>query len=141
PQNETQQWIADAWSGVLNKQQIGIHDDFFEIGGDSLKVLHVLTLLKPQFPNLKIADLFAYKTIIQLAEYALQLDDKMNIEATSPTIEHTIDLVEFPARIQTSYSGLLNTTHVLLTGATGYLGSHLLYELLQQSNAHIYALV
>ncbi|ODP29730.1 Plipastatin synthase subunit [Paenibacillus nuruki] len=141
PQNETQQWIADAWSGVLNKQQIGIHDDFFEIGGDSLKVLHVLTLLKPQFPNLKIADLFAYKTIIQLAEYALQLDDKMNIEATSPMIEHTIDLVEFPARIQTSYSGLLNTTHVLLTGATGYLGSHLLYELLQQSDAHIYALV
>ncbi|XRD24775.1 SDR family oxidoreductase [Lysinibacillus fusiformis] len=35
----------------------------------------------------------------------------------------------------------LPMTSVLLTGATGYLGSHVLYELLVTTNAHIYCLI
>ncbi|WP_458119279.1 non-ribosomal peptide synthetase family protein [Paenibacillus sp. Z6-24] len=142
PQNETEQRIADAWAQVLNKQEIGIHDDFFSIGGDSLHVIHVLVLLKPHYPSLKIADFFEHKTIAGLAICASQQQsaEPPNVEAL-PVRELT-DLVEYPETVKgAALPSLRPASNVLITGATGYLGSYLLFELLQQSDAHVYALV
>ncbi len=50
PSNEAEKKIAQAWGDVLGISKIGVHDDFFTIGGHSLKVLRVLTLLKENFP-------------------------------------------------------------------------------------------
>ena len=44
-----------------------MHDDFFTIGGHSLKVLRVLTLLKEDFSHLTIQDFFKERTIYGLA--------------------------------------------------------------------------
>ncbi|WP_082096853.1 non-ribosomal peptide synthetase family protein [Paenibacillus wulumuqiensis] len=141
PQNETQQRIADAWAQVLNKQEIGIHDDFFSIGGDSLHVIHVLVLLKPHYPGLKIADFFEHKTIEGLAVCATQQQVEPAKAESIPTRELT-DLVEYPEKVKGSaLPSLRAAANVLITGATGYLGSYLLFELLQQSDAHVYALV
>lgn len=142
PQTETEQRIADAWSEVLNRQHIGIQDDFFAIGGDSLHVIHVLTLLKPHYPALKIADFFDCKTIAALATRAeLPGGGQAELLPFTPSGE-LIDLVEYPEQAATfAPDTLLPATQVLLTGATGYLGSYLLYELLNRSEAHVYALV
>lgn len=143
PSTETEQRLAAAWSEVLNREQIGIHDDFFSIGGDSLHVIHVLVLLKSDYPGLKIADFFECKTIAALAARAeLPGGGQADILPFTPSGE-LIDLVEFPERVNVAspQEMLKPTTGVLLTGGTGYLGSYLLYELLQRSEAHIYALV
>ncbi|WP_017813581.1 non-ribosomal peptide synthetase [Paenibacillus shenyangensis] len=143
PQNETQQRIADAWAQVLNKQEIGIHDDFFSIGGDSLHVIHVLVLLKPHYPSLKIADFFEHKTIAGLAVCAAEEQvTEESVHAETLPIRELTDLVEYPETVKgTDLPALRTASHVLITGATGYLGSYLLHELLQQSEAHVYALV
>ncbi|WP_322922683.1 amino acid adenylation domain-containing protein [Paenibacillus campi] len=142
PQTATQQQIAQAWSQVLNRELIGIEDDFFAIGGDSLHVIHVLSLLKSSYPMLKIGDFFDCKTVAALA---VRAEQPGNAQATLLPFVHAgevIELDEYPVQVASYESAqLLPATGVLLTGATGYLGSYLLHELLLHSKAHIYALV
>ena len=70
PQGETQQTIARAWARVLNLQRIDRHARFFDIGGDSLKILKVLRLLNDSYPGrLTVVDLFKYSTVEQLAGF------------------------------------------------------------------------
>ena len=46
PENDTQRMLATAWEFVLGIEPIGIHDNFFHIGGHSLKVLEILVQVK-----------------------------------------------------------------------------------------------
>ncbi|HEY2494516.1 MAG TPA: amino acid adenylation domain-containing protein [Paenibacillus sp.] len=144
PRNELEQEISAAWEKAIKRTRISIHDDFFEIGGHSLKILEILVVLKPKFPSLKINDFFAFPTIAQLAERVLEL--KSTAVVNNSIVDHAMiqDLEEFPRSFGLNS---LNETHeytynnILLTGATGYLGSHLLHELLYTSDAVIYCLV
>ncbi|XRD24774.1 phosphopantetheine-binding protein [Lysinibacillus fusiformis] len=56
PENDTQHLLANAWEYVLGNSPIGIHDNFFHIGGHSLKVLEILVQVKKHIPFLKIQD-------------------------------------------------------------------------------------
>lgn len=143
PETESQRLIAKAWEKVLSKEPIGLTDNFFDIGGDSLDVLHVLALLKPHFTNLRINDFFTYKTVEQLAERVEVLAEESQGSRNNSSITSITDLNEHPVYLKNrkslpKYEG---PKHVLLTGATGYLGSHLLYELLTKTDAVIYPIV
>ncbi|AZK45528.1 non-ribosomal peptide synthetase [Paenibacillus lentus] len=144
PENELQREVSAAWEKVLGRARIGIHEDFFEAGGHSLKILETLVLLKPKFPGLRIGDFFAYPTIAKLAERAAELADE-GTEGVPGIVESSelVDLLEHPLQFggQINQSRSYSQQHILLTGATGYLGSRLLYELLQQSESMIYCLV
>ncbi|CAI6084186.1 non-ribosomal peptide synthetase [Cohnella sp. JJ-181] len=140
PANETQAAIAAAWQEGLELSKIGIHDDFFEIGGDSLAIIHVLVLLKPRLPDIGINDFFECRTIEKLAERAEQLKSKAAGSRKAYVGGEVIPLEEHPAVLgQASASAVRHSSPaaVLLTGATGYLGAYLLYELLVQSEAKI----
>jgi acyl transferase domain-containing protein/acyl carrier protein len=68
PQNEIEQTIADIWQEVLGIQQVGIHDNFFDLGGDSLLVTQVVGRLRDAFQiNLPLSLLFNYPTVAGLA--------------------------------------------------------------------------
>lgn len=69
PQNNIQQLLAIAWEKALGIEPIGIHDNFFHIGGHSLKVLEILVQVKKHIPFLKIQDFFHYQTIAELDQY------------------------------------------------------------------------
>lgn len=72
PCNQAEEKIAAAWRQVFNRQEISIHDSFFEVGGHSLLVVQVHHLLSSDYPFLKIVDLFTYPSIHSLANYLLQ---------------------------------------------------------------------
>lgn len=46
PQTQAQAIMADIWSEILQIQPIGIHDDYFELGGDSLATVQILSLVE-----------------------------------------------------------------------------------------------
>lgn len=69
PKNNIQQLLAIAWEKALGIEPIGIHDNFFHIGGHSLKVLEILVQVKKHIPFLKIQDFFHYQTIAELDQY------------------------------------------------------------------------
>lgn len=141
PENDTQRMLATAWEYVLGIEPIGIHDNFFHIGGHSLKVLEILVQVKKHIPFLKIQDFFQYQTIAELDQYIRSYQpEAVDVqEQTAPLIFK--DLME-PSPLEVSQTVKpLPMTSVLLTGATGYLGSHVLYELLTTTTAHIYCLI
>ncbi len=143
PENAIQQMLAQAWEHVLGIERVGIHDNFFHIGGHSLKILEILVQVKKHAPILKIQDFFHYQTIAELENYisSYQFEDNDATAQTQSADFVLKDLME-PSALpiaQTTKPLPMNT--VLLTGATGYLGSHVLYELLDKTNAHIYCLI
>ncbi|WP_439020728.1 amino acid adenylation domain-containing protein [Bacillus thuringiensis] len=136
PSTEKEEKIAQAWGDVLGISKIGVHDDFFTIGGHSLKVLRVLTLLKEDFPYLTIQDFFQERTIYGLA----QIQRAVKVEEEEAFRAYKVIHEPGPiSHIKKVKSGTVSK--IFLTGATGYLGSHILYELLKDTTAHIYCLV
>ncbi len=60
PQTEVEQAIADIWQKILNVENVGIYDNFFEMGGHSLLLVQVHSqLLQALQSNLSIIDLLA----------------------------------------------------------------------------------
>jgi amino acid adenylation domain-containing protein/thioester reductase-like protein len=144
PETEEQQNIATVWQDVLGIDNIGIHDDFFLLGGHSLKILKALVPLKPMFPALKVQDFFAHPTVAQLAAYLAEA------QALPQTLEEQRPMTWEPKALHENlyfnpipYEGAIleQPNAVLVTGTTGYLGSHVLYELLDLTRAHAYCLV
>lgn len=64
PTNTTQQTLVRIWQEFFGIQQPGIHDDFFELGGDSLKALTLLTRVHKEFNvEIPVTDIFNSPTI------------------------------------------------------------------------------
>ncbi|MGG3284410.1 amino acid adenylation domain-containing protein [Paenibacillus solani] len=69
PENEMQQLLAEIWQDVLKVNQVGIHDHFIEMGGDSIKAIQVSARLYDRRMKLDASDLFRFPTIYQLAPF------------------------------------------------------------------------
>lgn len=70
PTNADETLIANIWMQVLGLERVGIHDNFFDIGGNSLLVIQVHNQLQQMLNrDISIVDLFRYTTIKSLAEY------------------------------------------------------------------------
>jgi amino acid adenylation domain-containing protein len=84
PRSETEKQIAEIWAEALELDNIGIYDNFFDLGGHSLLIPRIHRRLEKQFPGrCEIADLFEYMTVFQLArriEGTLEEEDDEIIE-------------------------------------------------------------
>ncbi|MCP4154586.1 MAG: KR domain-containing protein, partial [bacterium] len=68
PRGETERELADLWRYFFRMDKIGIKDDFFQLGGDSLLAITMLTKIRKSFNvNVPVADFFAGATIEGLA--------------------------------------------------------------------------
>ena len=142
PRNDIEQQLATIWSQSLEIHSIGIHDNFFDLGGHSLFVAQMMTQVAETFQViLPLSCLFKSPTIAGLSQSILiaqqsagsaQLDEPDILADTilSPSI--------FPENFGIDQHDPQN---ILLTGATGFLGAFLLDELLQSTQANIYCLI
>ena len=143
PANDTEALFCRIFSEVLSMDKIGANDSFFDLGGTSLMVTRVIIEADKAGMHVAYGDVFANATPRKLAALV-----------TGSTVVDTDDedITKF------DYSGinklLSNNTldsfrngerqslgNVLLTGATGYLGIHVLQELIQSDAENIYCLV
>nr|BFF38249.1 hypothetical protein BACY1_00540 [Tenacibaculum mesophilum] len=67
PTTEEEKIIADVWSNILEKEQIGIKDNFFSIGGDSIKSIQICSKLFSLGYNVNVKDIFENQTIQELS--------------------------------------------------------------------------
>lgn len=67
PATDVEKTIAAIWKEILGVERVGVHDPFFELGGNSLKIIQVNERLKEELTiNLPVVDLFRYNTIASL---------------------------------------------------------------------------
>ena len=66
PTNETEEKICRAMEKVLGLEQVGIHDDFYEMGGDSLSSIRLIT--ESELPGLNASEIFRGRTPEKIAK-------------------------------------------------------------------------
>jgi len=70
PRNEREVKVAKIWAEALGKDKIGISDNFFDLGGHSLKAIRLISKLNKEFGRqMNLKDLFNYPTVEQLCSY------------------------------------------------------------------------
>ncbi|HLM54865.1 MAG TPA: amino acid adenylation domain-containing protein, partial [Pyrinomonadaceae bacterium] len=72
PRNAVERAICEIWQEVLRRERVGIEDNFFTLGGDSILSIRVVSLLKGRGVRLDIKDIFQHQTVAQLALQARQ---------------------------------------------------------------------
>ncbi len=70
PRDATEEVLARAWSEVLRVPRVGVHDDFFQLGGDSVLSIQVAARAQRAGVALRPRDFFAHPTIAGLAPLA-----------------------------------------------------------------------
>ncbi|MCC5669418.1 amino acid adenylation domain-containing protein [Nostoc sp. CHAB 5784] len=84
PRTPTESTLAKIWAEVLNVENVGIHDNFFDLGGNSLLAVRLLDQINKQFErDFPLSNLFLNQTIESLA---IALYSKNDSLAWSPLI-------------------------------------------------------
>ncbi len=85
PQGETEEALAEIWSKFFGYREIGALDDFFELGGDSLKALTLTSMIHKRLSvELFMTDLFTHPTIRSTAEYIIHEARKTAFTSVEP---------------------------------------------------------
>ncbi|XLS29453.1 non-ribosomal peptide synthase/polyketide synthase [Flavobacteriaceae bacterium M23B6Z8] len=67
PESEAEQALATIWQELLGVAKVGVHDNFFDLGGDSIITIQVVSRLKRYGYHLKPKDIFENQTIAKLS--------------------------------------------------------------------------
>jgi acyl carrier protein len=99
PRSDQEKAVAQLWKGVLNVDKIGIHDNFFDLGGDSLKLIQLNEKLKEALgKEMPVITIFRHPTIESLLQYLRQgnvvssMTDRQIDEAVGD-LEETMELL------------------------------------------------
>jgi amino acid adenylation domain-containing protein/thioester reductase-like protein/non-ribosomal peptide synthase protein (TIGR01720 family) len=76
PNNEIEEELVKIWSEILGLEAIGIDDDFFELGGDSIKIIQIIGSLHKHNFKLKMQDLYKWSTIRELSNHIKSIDNE-----------------------------------------------------------------
>ncbi|MDR5776819.1 MULTISPECIES: non-ribosomal peptide synthetase [unclassified Caballeronia] len=131
PQGEVETALAAIWAQLLKRERIGRHENFFELGGDSIMGLQIVALARRAGVGLSARQIFEQQTVAQLAAVAVSV----SLDETSPATVTPIAGIDvhapvpllpiqawffsepFPVRNHWNQAVLLNVGHTLDTGA------------------------
>lgn len=153
PTNHKEEKILDIWKKVLGIEDIGIEDDFFELGGNSIKAIKVVSAMSEDF-RVDINKIFNYTTVKSLAENVEYVQGYFQKLKEAVIEDQTKGINEYDKKkIDEKYKRYLNAIpeylnkdvkynvekykNILLLGGTGFLGSHILYYLIKNTPVNI----
>ncbi|HKP51514.1 MAG TPA: amino acid adenylation domain-containing protein [Chloroflexia bacterium] len=147
PGSPTEETLAEIWAEALKLplERISIHSNFFDLGGHSLLVTQVATRISNRLGvDLPLRSLFEEPTVAGLARI-IELAHVSDLsKVTGPQrVDWDSEIALDPA-IRPDLVPLGNVTEpeaIFITGASGFLGAFVLYELLRQTDARVYCLV
>ena len=141
PITVTQKNIANTIGKVLNQKKLDINSSFLDLGLDSLGIIKVQTMLLKFNYILTTQDFYKYPSIKKLAE-------KIDTNVTASQEQNAQVPLAFKHNMK-DFKVVCNNANlqedilgnVFLTGANGFVGIHILHELLNTTNQVIYCLV
>ncbi|MEX2964620.1 amino acid adenylation domain-containing protein, partial [Microbulbifer sp. TYP-18] len=72
PVNGTQELLCDIWQKILGREKVGVNDNYFALGGDSIRSLGIVSEAKKHGVYFSVNDLFSHPSIERLAETAVR---------------------------------------------------------------------
>ncbi|SEE64694.1 amino acid adenylation domain-containing protein [Streptomyces sp. 2112.3] len=66
PRDDAEHAMATIWSEVLGLERIGVHDNFFDLGGDSLRAVALAGALREAGRTVAVRDIFEHRTVARL---------------------------------------------------------------------------
>ena len=89
PRTQLEKNIAEAWQATLGIEQVGIDDKFFDLGGDSLLALQVVSTLKSRFdievPVVSLYEMLTIRAVAASQELAGQSSPSVRVDAARET--------------------------------------------------------
>ncbi|MCR5709378.1 MAG: amino acid adenylation domain-containing protein [Bacteroidales bacterium] len=144
PEGPVEKAICEVFGDVLGIEHVGATDNFFDLGGSSLMVTNVLVNAEKRGLRFSYADVFVKPTARSLAAFlgGQEVTEDGGNEGASEVDDVTIydysaiDRLLAGNTLEAFRSGEPNSlgTNILLTGATGFLGIHVLKELLESTD-------
>ena len=95
PTTHEEKLIVDAWIDVLGQTDIGLDDDFFAMGGDSIKAIQVCSKIGNAGYKLSVVDVFLHKTPRALAHIVRPLEREISQQMVSGYVPLTPIQVDF----------------------------------------------
>ena len=142
--------LENFWKYYLNLDRVQDHENFFHLGGHSLMLANLYNNLPEAWKSvLTIGDFYHFPT---LGEISYQVEKRLGEKQPDENervaeikqqllVDSRLEETFKPEGPLPEHSLLRNPGHILLTGTTGFVGSHLLEELLLHTKAIIHCLV
>lgn len=146
-QTATQKLLVEVWRQIFALEFVGIHDDFFELGGDSLNVIEAVLAAHLRGLTISPDMLVAHSTIYDLSQ---KIDEARASEASTEYLaENALSSQFLRQDIQAANGKDTSSTNrqevnsrkprnIFMTGSTGFLGSRVLLEILEKTNCTIF---
>jgi len=146
PQTPDELRLAAVWADLLGASRVGLHDDFFELGGNSLTAVQMAARVRAETGvAINLRRFFEHPTVARLVRL---LDGKagpagreVRRSARSITAADLVAEARLPADIapEPGAAPIARPPYacVFVTGGTGYTGAFLLRELLDRSTAEL----
>ncbi|MBR3020131.1 MAG: AMP-binding protein, partial [Clostridia bacterium] len=148
PQTPLQEQLCGIFRDALMIEDIGINENFFEIGGTSIRAMKVLLQMMSQGIPLNYQDLYNHPRVEELEQLIIEKQNGGSngsegapLNGQSVSEAHTLNCL---SRNRVDYlEGLTfrDLGNILLVGATGFLGAHMLKALLEKTSGTIYCLI
>ena len=140
PKTQMQKELCKLIELVLSTTPVGITDDFFDLGGDSLKAIEFVSKAHNEGIYFDLQNVFDYPNVKALCECIENSDKQVisfaDIDFTQINKELEKNKIEYITAPKKSDVG-----NILIAGATGYLGIHILADFLDNDNGIAYCLV
>ena len=153
---EKEKEIVDIWKEILHMDNIGKYDDFFRIGGDSISALKVYAELIKKY-QLNVQDLYRYRNAYSLSKILKKKNPEIYFRKLKEEFKEKEHLfMNLDDNVINEYNEYLDKIKVykqldirdkneykdiFITGGTGFLGTHILYEFLKNTNSNIHLLI
>lgn len=135
PETEREKQVCTAFQEVLAIEQAGMDDNFFELGGDSLNAVTVMLKIEEKLGlsenQLEFGDLYQFPTPALLLERIYKKEDAKEDEGFDIKALDYGGFQEYLDSHTREKASPMYLGNVLLTGVTGYLGIHILVDLLR----------
>lgn len=138
PETEKQKLLCNIWEGIL-ETKIGIDDDLFELGADSLSAIKFKVEALNNNIDIPYADIFKYKTVRKLAES--HIEENVTTPLENFTYSNINTILEKNKKQLFYKTQKCTNNNVLLFGSNGFVGMHIIDSFIKNDTGKIYCIM
>lgn len=140
PKTQLEKELCGLMKIVLGLDSVGITDNFFDFGGDSLKAIEFVSKAHNEGIYFSLQNVFDYPTVKSLCNF-IQGEEVQNVSFADVDFSRINKILEKNSTEFLKAPKKCNVGNILLAGATGFLGIHILADYLDKDSGTAYCLV